>query len=340
MNTIFAMPGSRRFAVALIAAIPLLAAWAAWSSLRLARLEAEVAALREQVPQAPRAVAARGSETTTPVEDVPAIAAREESGAGQPAGPAAPALQTPPNTPPPPAKPRSPERVLTDLFRALAESEAGQALGQMGGKSRAAGLFGTLISEFGFNEAERDYFLTVAGQQLGADDKLWRDLLAAETRADRLAVLDKHEADAKQLDSDLKTFFNNAEDNQRYHDAELRVAETEQINGLRGAMANANAALTPDQEARLADILHEARIQSGIDQRWKGRGVLDQLERPGMADRLRADWNQMQAGMSAQLTETLDPAQLEVFQRQQHQAFEGLLGGVRFAEAALRTGND
>jgi hypothetical protein len=77
--------------------------------------------------------------------------------------------------------------VLTDLFRALAESEAGQALGQMGGKARAAGLFGTLISE---------------------------------------------------------------------------------------------------------------------------------------------------------LTETLDPAQLEIFQRQQQQALEGLLGGVRFAEAALRTGND
>lgn len=233
---------------------------------------------------------------------------------------------------------KSPEQSIGELMRALAESEAGAALRNYGNRERANRLFGPLIEEFGFNDEEKNYFLSLAGPAVGANEGLWQKLIMARSPEDRRSILDEYQASSTKRSQDLRQFFNNDADFQRYEEFEARVPEMEQMSGIRSAMEAAGVPLNEQQESALVETMYQTRVQSGLDDRWQGEGALKQIEEPGMVERLEADWSSAQQSMNPQLQGILEPAQQEAFSAHQQRVFDGVKMGLRFAEAAGSAG--
>ena len=321
------------FIASTIAAL-LLAGLVVWGMGRISDLEAKVTALEEAKVKAetkPTATTARASMSS---------ATEAPSKTGRIMKPRPPEVAEAEPEDVEEAAPNRPEEALGELIRAFAKSEAGQALEQWGNKSRAGGLYGNLIEEFDFTEEEKDYFLEVAGSGVGANDALWRDLMTASDEIERLEIVEEFEAAAAKRESDMREFLNDEEDYQRYADYEERIPEYQQIGGLRNAMQNAGVPLSTEQETQLVEAMYSGRVESGIDDRWEGRGALNQVGQPGLADRLTADWEGMQDSMGPGVDQVLEPAQQEIFDQQQNQALQGITMGLRFAESTFSGGGE
>ncbi len=312
--------------LASIVAVILLAALVVWGTGRIADLEREVASLKK----AATAKSGPGATTTRarPLSPSPRLAGKTEGGRRtvktDPAGGEA-ADEKPE---------RSREEEIGDLIRAFSESEAGTALQNWGNKARAERFFGPLIAEFGFAEEEKGYFLDIVGPTVGAEEALWTKMMANKNKEDRYAILEEYEAATKKRDTELQEFLNDEQDYRRYTEFEARREEYEQMPAIKAALSEAGAPLTEQQEADLVEAMHESRSESGIGQNWEGRGVMNQLEQPGMVERLQTDWATLQSSMGGNVDRVLDPPQREAFDKQQAASLQGLTMGIRFAEAA------
>ena len=108
--------------------------------------------------------------------------------------------------------------------------------------------------------------------------------------------------------------------------------------------------MTAEQEAQLVDLLYRARVESGMRERWEGRGVLEQLSEPGMEQRLRDDWKSGVSSMGDAPRQILSGRQAEIFEVVQAEMMETvteeLSEGLRFLrpepgpEPAAREGGE
>ena len=225
-----------------------------------------------------------------------------------------------------------PRRVLGDMFRQWAESDAGKRMQETQNKRKAARLFGPLVEGLSLGEEDRDYFLEIAGASAGAEDALWGELMTAGD-GDREEILEKWEAENSERSAAMKEFLNDDSDWERYQNYESRLEEYEQVQGLRRAMEGAGAPLTSEQEAQLVEVMYDARQQTGMADRWQGRGVLNQLDEPGIADRLETDWQSNQEAMSSGVNSVLSPEQVEAFNSSQSRTIRQVTQGLRMMEA-------
>jgi hypothetical protein len=225
-----------------------------------------------------------------------------------------------------------PRRVLGDMFRQWAESDAGKRMQETQNKRKAARLFGPLVEGLSLGEEDRDYFLEIAGASAGAEDALWGELMTAGD-GDREEILEKWEAENSERSAAMKEFLNDDSDWERYQNYESRLEEYEQVQGLRRAMEGAGAPLTSEQEAQLVEVMYDARQQTGMADRWQGRGVLSQLDEPGIADRLETDWQSNQEAMSSGVSGVLSPEQVEAFNSSQSRMIRQATQGLRMMEA-------
>jgi hypothetical protein len=223
-------------------------------------------------------------------------------------------------------------RVLGDMFRQWAESDAGKRMQETQNKRKAAKLFGPLVDGLSLGEEDRDYFLEIAGASAGAEDALWGELMTAG-EGDKEEVLEKWEAANSERSAAMKEFLNDDSDWERYQNYESRLEEHEQVQGLRRAMEGAGVPLTSEQEAQLVEVMYDARQQTGMDDKWQGRGVLNQLAEPGIADRLETDWQSNQEAMSTGVSGVLSPEQVEAFNSSQSRMIKQATQGLRMMEA-------
>ena len=223
-------------------------------------------------------------------------------------------------------------RVLGDMFRQWAESDAGKRMQEAQNKRKAGRLFGPLVEDLALGEEDRDYFLEIAGASAGAEDALWGELMTAAD-GDREKILEEWEAENSERSAAMKEFLNDDSDWERYQNYESRLEEYEQVQGLRRAMEGAGVPLTSEQEAQLVEVMYEARQQTGMTERWQGRGVLNQLGEPGIADRLETDWQSNQEAMSSGVNSVLSPEQVEAFNSSQSRTIRQVTQGLRMMEA-------
>ena len=223
-------------------------------------------------------------------------------------------------------------RVLGDMFRQWAESDAGKRMEETQNKRKARKVFSPLIEELALSEEDRDYFLGVAGASANADDALWGELMTAGDD-DRESILEKWEQENAERSAAMREFLNDDSDWERYQNYEARLEEYEQVEGLRRSMEGAGVPLTAEQEAQLVEVMYDARQETGMDDRWRGRGALDQLSEPGIAERLEADWQSNQEAMSSGLNNVLSPEQVEAFNSSQSRTIRQVTQGIRMMEA-------
>lgn len=223
-------------------------------------------------------------------------------------------------------------RVLGDMFRQWAESDAGKRMQEAQNKRKARRLFGPLVEDLALGEEDRDYFLEIAGASAGAEEALWGELMTAGD-GDREQILEEWEAEKSERSAAMKEFLNDDSDWERYQNYESRLEEYEQVQGLRRAMEGAGVPLTSEQEAQLVEVMYDARQQTGMNERWQGRGVLNQLDEPGIAERLEADWQSNQEAMSSGVSSVLSPEQVEAFNSSQSRMIRQVTQGLRMMEA-------
>jgi hypothetical protein len=232
---------------------------------------------------------------------------------------------------------QSPEEMIGALMKAFSESEAGQKMEQAENIKRAKRVFKPLLAEFNFSDEEEGHFLALAGAEAGSDDGLWGKLMFAK-KEDRETVMQEWEDASAQRQREMESFLNSGEDWKRYQDYEARLPEYEQVNGLREAMEDAGHPLNEDQESQLVEVMHSNRVQSGISQRWEGRGVLNQVSQPGIVQRLETDWNAGQGELNSGVSQILSPDQVQVFNVAQKEMLEEVTQGLGFVEATFNRG--
>ena len=232
----------------------------------------------------------------------------------------------------------NPQKMLGEVMKAFAESDFSKRMEKEENKRKASRLYGSLIEELGLSDEDREYFLDLAGSAAGAEDKLWGELMFAEEE-DREGVLQKWEEANDKRESAMREFLNDETDWQRYQDFESRIEEREEVEGdIRRAMERAGVPLTPAQESQLVEVMHEARLQEGINEKWTGRGVLNQLSEPGIAGRLEADWQAGQEAMRADVANVLSPQQVEAFNESQTRQLQGATQMLRGLESFVGGG--
>ena len=232
----------------------------------------------------------------------------------------------------------NPQKMLGEVMKAFAESDFGKRMEKEENKRKASRLYGSLIEELGLSDEDREYFLDLAGSAAGAEDKLWGELMFAEEE-DREGVLQKWEEANDKREAAMREFLNDETDWQRYQDFESRIEEREEVEGdIRRAMERAGVPLTPAQESQLVEVMHEARLQEGINEKWTGRGVLNQLSEPGIAGRLEADWQAGQEAMRADVANVLSPQQVEAFNESQTRQLQGATQMLRGLESFVGGG--
>ena len=223
-------------------------------------------------------------------------------------------------------------RVLGDMFRQWAESDAGKRMQEAQNKRKAGRLFGPLVQDLALGEEDREYFLEIAGASAGAEEALWGELMTAGDE-DREKILEEWEAENSERSAAMKEFLNDDSDWERYQNYESRLEEYEQVQGLKRAMEGAGVPLTLEQEAQLVEVMYDARQKTGMNERWQGRGVLNQLDEPGIADRLETDWQSNQEAMSSGVSSVLSPEQVEAFNSSQSRTIRQVTQGLRMMEA-------
>lgn len=232
---------------------------------------------------------------------------------------------------------QSPEEMIGALMKAFSESEAGQKMAQAQNVKRAKRVFKPLLSEYNFSEEEEEHFLTIAGAEAGAQDELWGKLMFAKEE-DRESVMQEWEDASAQRRQEMESFLNSDEDWKRYQEYEERLPEYEQMNGLREAMVEAGHPLNEGQESQLVEVMYTTRVQSGISQRWEGRGVLTQISEPGIVQRLETDWSAGQGQLNSEVGQVLSAEQVQVFSAAQQDMLEEVTQGLGFVEATFNRG--
>ena len=232
---------------------------------------------------------------------------------------------------------KSPEEMIGALMKAFSESEAGQKMAQAENVKRAKRVFKPLLAEFNFSEEEEEHFLIIAGAEAGSDDELWGKLMFAK-KEDRETVMQEWEDASAQRQREMESFLNSGEDWKRYQEYEARLPEYEQMNGLREAMEESGHPLNEGQESQLVEVMHSNRVQSGISQRWEGRGVLNQVSQPGIVQRLETEWNAGQGELNSGVSQILSPDQVQVFNVAQQEMLEEVTQGLGFVEATFNRG--
>jgi len=227
----------------------------------------------------------------------------------------------------------NPQKMLGEMIKAWSESDFGKRMEQAENRRKASRLYGPLVEELGLSDEDQEYFLGLAGSAAGSEDKLWGELMFAGEE-DREEILQKWEDANGEREAAMREFLNDESDWKRYQDYESRIEEHEQVQGdIRRAMEGAGVPLTPEQESQLVEVMHGARQQERINEKWTGRGVLNQLSEPGIADRLEADWQAGQEAMSAGVANVLSPQQVEAFNESQSRQLRGAPERLRAMES-------
>ena len=228
---------------------------------------------------------------------------------------------------------QTPEQMIGNLIKLFSESDAGRRMERAGNMRRAERVFAPLVAEFDLSDEDREHFLDLAGSAANSEESLWRDLMFAG-EGNREEVLQKWEAANEERETAMREFLNNDADWKRYEEYEARQEEYEQVQGgIRRAMEGAGVPLTPEQESQLVEVMYETRQESGINEKWQGRGVLNQLsESAGIADRLEADMQANQEAMSPGVANVLSPQQVEAFNSSQNRMIRGATQGFRMME--------
>ena len=228
---------------------------------------------------------------------------------------------------------QSPDEVVGQLIRALMQTDAGRKMALEESVENAEERFAPLLEDFAFSDEERAHFLELAGAELGSEDMLWMELLMAKDE-DRERIMQTWETDRERRLREMKAFLNDEEDWDRYRRYQARVPEYEQMDGLRTVMMDEGVPMTAEQEAQLVDLLYRARVESGMRERWEGRGVLEQLSEPGMVQRLRDDWKSGVSSMGDAPRQILSGRQAEIFEvvqaKMMETVTEELSEGIRF----------
>lgn len=302
----------------------------AWSMGRISELKDEVAALKEDRKEARAVVSSAAPRTNTPG---PVGSARSGTRVEK--------------SNPRPAENEDPEEakdnriaVVGEFFRELMELEGMEEPKPEEGQKAAEKVFSTFMDELGLDEAERAQFLEIVGPAMEAEDKLWEGIIMARTDQGKQEVLKKWQEAETHRDEQLKEFLNSDDHYGRYQQYEARREEYEQIEGLREALTDAEAPLTAAQEGQLVEAMFTAREESGMNDRWEGAAVIDQLSRPGLADRMKEDWNLVQNSVNTRVSTILSDEQQAVFDMQQERTLRELSVGLRFVEAMTGNASD
>lgn len=301
---------------------------------KISDLESEVAALKEEQP-AKSAVSVQPS-NPRPVGRVLPI--RSEA----PAKSARAVVQNEPSKDPDAEEgtgtaEKSPEEMIGELMRAFVQSEAGKKMQAAENLKRGKRVFKPLLEEFNFSEEEEEHFLSIAGAEAGSQDDLWGKLMFSKPE-DREALMQEWEDAKAQRQRDMEGFLNSDDDWKRYQDYQVRLPEYEQLNGIREEMQTAGVPMDTAHESQLVEIMHSNRIESGISERWEGRGVMTQISQPGIVQRLETDWKAGQGELEAGVGEVLSAKQVEVFNGAQQEMLEGITEGLGMIETTFKAG--
>lgn len=302
-----------------------------WGEVRVSRLEQEIAKLKAE--PAPK-VESRSRSTrppSAPGRIIPSSSSKGDRVASVASGRAE-------AEPGEDAKPQNPQDIMGEAWRAMMETDAGKAMMRAQNRNRASRIYGPLAEQFNLTEEERDYFYDLVGEGAGADDQLWMRLIGAQTDEERREIVQEYETAAAERRDKVNDFLNDGNDFATYEAYEARREEYEQLPALREAMQSAGVPLSETQEGQVVEAMYQARVDTGISQRWEGEGVIDQIAEPGMPARFGEDWDTAQSAMDASLGSILQPEQQTAFSEHRNGVKQMISFGLNMAEAgASRT---
>ena len=220
---------------------------------------------------------------------------------------------------------------LGKSLRKMVDNPAGQALMNQGVKAMTAMWFADLIEEFDLTRKESDYFLQLVAGPMSAQQQIGMKMMSAETPEERKKLEEEIKAakiDAKEA---IKDFLNDEEDFARFEEFEKRLPERQQLDGLRAAMASAEAPLTAEQEDLVIEAMYQARTADEGATDWQGTEGLEALTSGNAVEKFEQEWERSSVRTAEAVGKILEGPQLEAFKEYQVQMKDMQLMGLKMA---------
>lgn len=226
------------------------------------------------------------------------------------------------------------EETLAKTVRKMGGNPAGSSEIKRGVKTVVALMYKGLIKELNFSEEEADYFKTLAAKGFSEKQELGMKMWSASEEGRRALVEDMTQSEEAN-DEAIKEFLNSDEDFQRYADYKDRLPERQQIDGILAAMNSKEVPLDEDTANRLIEAMHKVRTESkGPD--FTGPDAIEEVAKGGYEESFEQSWKAAQEALRAEVSNMLNPAQLEAFLGYQKQNKERKLMGLKSIDKAMQ----
>jgi hypothetical protein len=229
---------------------------------------------------------------------------------------------------------------LGKSLRKMVDNPAGRAMMSQGIKAMSSMWFADLVTEFGLNKEEEDYFLRLVAGSMSAQQQIGMKMMGAETPGEREELADEIEKAKKEAKDSIKDFLNNDDDFAAYEDYEKRLPERQQLDGLRAVMNDAEAPLTPEKEDQVIEAMYRARTNQDGGTDWNGTGGMDAIASGNASEKFEQDWEKSSRSAAEELGKTLDGPQLEAFKSYQVQMKDMQLMGIKMAERMFKNSDE
>ena len=229
---------------------------------------------------------------------------------------------------------------LGESLRKMVDNPAGRAMMNQGIKAMSSMWFADLVTEFGLNKEEEDYFLRLVAGSMSAQQQIGMKMMSAETPGERKELADEIEKAKKEAKDSIKDFLNNDDDFAAYEDYEKRLPERQQLDGLRAVMNDAEAPLTPEKEDQVIEAMYRARTTQDDTTDWNGTGGMDAIASGNASEKFEQDWEKSSRSAAEELGKILDGPQLEAFKSYQIQMKDMQLMGLKMAERMFKSSDE
>ena len=235
---------------------------------------------------------------------------------------------------------KTPAREFGKTMRKMAENPAAQAMFAHAHKASVLAMYGQLIDELDLSEEEKEYFVNLLAGDLADQQQLGMKLMGAQTDEERDALFAEMKESSDERKKAVKDFLNDDEDHEKFESYHERLAEYQQIPGIKAAMSAAGADLGPGQERKLVDAMYEARLEANGGKKRDDAEEFAKLQTPDAIEQFEQEWQRGQEILGQKLGGVLDETQMEALMQSQEQMKEFQLMGIKMMQGMMGEGEN
>ena len=238
------------------------------------------------------------------------------------------------------SKNADPESINGDFgkaMRKMADNPAAKAILAHASRGTVLGLYGSLIDGFNLSREEGDYFVNLLAGEMASQQELAMKLMGTKDPAELKGLYEKLEGVTEEHKKLVKEFLNNDEDMDTFDAFRDRLAEHQQIPGIRAAMEEAGLTITSEQEESVIEALHAARLEPTNGEKLSEAEEFAKLREDNALDNFEQDWQRSQTFLKEELRNVLEAEQMIAFLKAQEQMKELNLMGIKMLRGMLIT---